>query len=82
LDAVPGIEDFLLFLVIESLVLGEIIRVLRREMTGKVSLRKWRILVFSVTGLIALVTIVFRGARAPEPLAEQADDACHNATML
>jgi hypothetical protein len=39
LDAVPGIEDFLLFLVIESLVLGEIIRVLRREMTGKVSLR-------------------------------------------
>jgi len=57
-------------LVTESLVLGEIIRVLRREMTGKVLLAKRRILVFGVVGPIALTTIVFRGARAPKPLAE------------
>jgi len=82
LDALPGIEEFLLFLVTESLVLGEIIRVLRREMTGKVFLVKWRIPIFGVTGPIAFTTIVFRGARAPEPLAEQADDACHNAIVL
>jgi len=70
LDALPGIEKILLFLVTKSLVLGEIIRVLQHEMTGKVLLAKRRILVFGVAGPIALATIVFRGARAPEPLAE------------
>jgi hypothetical protein len=82
LDTLLGIEEFLLFLVIENLVLGEIIRVLRREMTSKVLLAKRRILVFGVVGPIALTTIVFRDARAPEPLAEQVDDACHNAIVL
>jgi hypothetical protein len=51
-------------------------------MTGKVLLVKRQILVLGVAGPIALVTIVFRGARAPEPLAEQVDDACHNAIVL
>jgi len=82
LDALPGIEEFLLFLVTESLVLGEIIRVLRREMTSKVLLAKRRIPIFGVAGPIALTTIIFRGARAPKPLAEQAYDACHNAIVL
>jgi hypothetical protein len=51
-------------------------------MTGKVLLAKWRILIFGVVGPIALATIVFRGARAPELLAEQVDNACHNVIVL
>ncbi len=51
-------------------------------MTGKVLLAKRRIPIFGVVGSIVLATIVFHGARAPEPLAEQADDACHNAIVL
>jgi hypothetical protein len=82
MDALPGIEEFILFLVTETLVLGEIIRVLRREMIGKVLIAKRRIPIFGVAGLITLTTIVFRGARTPEPLVEQADDACHNAIVL
>jgi hypothetical protein len=39
-------------------------------MTGKVLLAKRRIPVFGVAGPIALPTIVFRGTRADEPLAE------------
>jgi hypothetical protein len=50
MDALPGIENFLLFLVTESLVLDEIIRVFRHDMTGKVLLAKRRILVFGVAG--------------------------------
>jgi len=57
-------------LVTKSLVLGEIIRVLRREMIGKILLVKRQIPVFGVAGPIARATIVFRGARAPELLAE------------
>ncbi|CAM6057362.1 unnamed protein product [Sphagnum tenellum] len=56
--------------------------VLRHEMTGKVLLAKRWIPVFGLAGLIALATIIFRGARAPEPLAEQANDACHNNIVL
>ncbi len=61
-------------MVTESFVLDEIIRVLQREMIDKVLVAKQRILIFGVAGPIALATIVFRGARAPEPLIEQADD--------
>ncbi len=78
----PGIENFLLFLVTESFVFGKIIRVLRREMTSKVLLAKRWIPVFGVASPITLVTIAFRGARAPESLAEQADDACHSTIVL
>jgi hypothetical protein len=70
----PSIEEILFFLVTESFVLSEIIKVLRREMTGKVFLAKRRIPVFGVAGPIALATIVFRGATALEPLVEQTDD--------
>jgi hypothetical protein len=51
-------------------------------MIGKVLLAKRRIPIFGVVGPIALATIVFRGTRAPELLAEQADDACQNAIVL
>jgi hypothetical protein len=51
-------------------------------MTGKILLAKRRILVFGVVGPIAFATIVFRGAKVPEPLVKQADDACHNAFVL
>jgi hypothetical protein len=39
-------------------------------MIDKVLFAKRRIPVFGVASPIALATIVFRGARAPEPLAE------------
>jgi hypothetical protein len=51
-------------------------------MIGKVILAKRRIPLFGVAGLIVLATIIFRGARVPESLAEQEDNACHNTIVL